>query len=577
MFSIALLLVFVELSYPENSVSRFINLPCTTDIYCKRLDSSLRCQKRRCQCGQSWRLVDGACVSNEDFFRTQKEKQAEVDSYAILSVLMPTIFVGTIIVVLSVCACLHIHKGNRELHREQRRECIRRNREAAAAERYATGKLEQETCHTRAVSPEDNEVYMEDSFSEDSDSDSGSRNIGPKFNDIRTIESDTITESPRSQQRASPSPSSSILSARSLDQRKASVLHPLNGLIQPTGLVPQSQAGYQANMRLLFRQRPASAVSLGADTAASHFKLKSRPASAISRLDTVVTRIPASAPSSETEEEETVFGNSMEGLKPAYKSDVSVTESLKRFSKNTNLPNGHLPSSIVRSGILKTGQISRKNSDNDSEIVNGAISHKSSVSSNSSVRFATELETSNKAFKKQSSITSSSSSSNNSVSTKRNLKRQISSTSVGSTSSPASIEGETLIEKIMRERSAKNINTRKLETPKPFAGHADSVPSKSILKPSGNKERQKKRSIIFASPERHKRQSQMGDIGDTNGQKKMSGKSKKSQSLKKKKSNANGSHSGDKNGINGKLNYGYALEADESNDTVSWVKVMVHN
>ena len=69
----------------------------------------------------------------------------------------------------------------------------------------------------------------------------------------------------------------------------------------------------------------------------------------------------------------------------------------------------------------------------------------------------------------------------------------------------------------------------------------------------------------------------MGDIGDTNGQKKKSGKSKKSQSLKKKKSNANGSHSGDKNGINGKLNYGYALEADESNDTVSWVKVMVHN
>ena len=574
LLSIAILLVFVKSSSTDNSVSRFINLPCTTDAYCKTLDISLRCQKRRCQCGQSWRLVDGACVSKEDFFRKQKEKKAEVDSYAILSVLMPTIFVGTIIVVLSVCACLHIHKGNRELHREQRREYIRRSREAA--ERYATRELEHESCHTRSVSPDNNEVHVENSVSEDSDDDDAGK-TGPNFIDIRTIESDTITETPRSQPkpRATPSPSSSILSARNLDQRKASVLHPLNGLIQPTGLVPQSQA-YQANMRLLFRQRPASAVSLGADTAASHFKLKSRPASAISRLDTVVTRIPASAASSETEEEETTFGNSMEGLKPAYKSDVSVTESLKRFSQNTNLSNGLLPSNKMRSGILKAGQNSRKDSDSELEIVNGAISHKSSVSSNSSVRFATEIESSKKSLQKQSSVTSSSSSSNNSVSTKRNLKRQISSTSIGSTSSPASTEGETLIEKIMRERSARNINTRKLETPQPFSGHADSVPSKSILKGSGNKERQKKRSIIFTSPEKHERQSQFGNR-NSNKQKKRSGGKMKTQS-QKSMNDSNGYQSGDKSGIkNGKLNYGYALEADESNDTVSWVKVMVHN
>ena len=566
LLSIAIILVLVNISSTDNSVSRFINLPCTTDAYCKTLDSSLRCQKRRCQCGQSWRLVDGACVSKDDFFRKQKEKKAEVDSYAILSVLMPTIFVGTIIVVLAVCACLHIHKGNRELHREQRREYIRRSRETA--ERYATRELEHETCHTRSVSPERNEVYVESSVSEDS-GDEDEEKTGPNFNDIRTIESDTITETPIPQPHpiASPSPSSSILSARSLDQRKASVLHPLNGLIQPTGLVPQSQA-YQANMRLLFRQRPASAVSLGADTAASHFKLKSRPASAISRLDTVVTRIPASAASSETEEEETTFGNSMEGLKPAYKSDVSVTESLKRFSQNTNLSNGLLPSNKMRTGILKAGQNSRKNSDSEVEIVNGAISHKSSVSSNSSVRFATEIESSKKSFQKQSSVTSSSSSSNNSVSTKRNLKRQISSTSIGSTSSPASTEGETLMEKIMRERSARNINTKELETPKPFSGHADSVPSKSILKGSGKKERKKKKSIIFTSPEKHER---------GNKQRKMSGGKKKNRS-QNDMNDSNGSQSGVKSGIkNGKLNYGYALEADESNDTVSWVKVMVHN
>ena len=514
-------------------------------------------------------------MTTEDFLRRQKEKKAEVDSYAILSVLMPTVFVGTIIVVLSLCACLHIHKGNRELHREQRREYIRRSREAAG--RYAAGEPEiSDTCQDRVN--EDHEVYVDDSVSEDSEEEAGSTKTEPIFNDIRTIELDTITqaETPNS-----PSPSSSTLSVRRLEPRKPSGLHPLNGLIQPTGLVPQAQAGYQANMRLLFRQRPTSAVSLGADTAASHFKLKSRPASAISRLDTVVTRIPVSTDSEEDTEQETVFGNSMEGLKPAYKSDVSVAESLKRFSKNTNLNNGHLPSNKMRSGILKVGQNSRKNSDNDSEIVTGAVSHKSSVSSNSSVRFSTEIETSNKVLQKQSSVTSSSSSSNNSVSTKRNLKRQISSTSVTSTSSPASNEGETLIEKIMRERSARNIDSRKLETPKPPSGHADSAPSKSILKvSSNNKDRKKKTSIIFASPEKQANKKHKPGQRRSNAHMEGSRGTNKTQSLQKKKKMLNANSSSlpsNKNGKNGKLNYGYALEADESNDTVSWVKVMVHN
>ena len=571
MFFIAIIWVFVKISSAENSISRYINIPCATDAYCIRLEASLRCQRRRCQCGGSWRLVNGVCVSLDDL-RVQKEKK--VENNELLSVLMPTIFLGTIMVVLSLCACLHIHKGNRELHREQRRE-QRRSRDTA--ERYGPEEPEGDT---RPVSPdlvvESQEGFREESESEDSDEES--RRTGPLFNDIRTIESETIikTPSPQPQLRLTPSPASSTLSLRSLEQRKASGLHPLNGLIQPTGLVPQAQAGYQANMRLLFRQRPASAVSLGADTAANHFKLKSRPASAISRLDTVVTRIPASATSSETEEEETVFGNSMEGLKPAYRSDVSVTESLKRFSKSTNLSNGHLPASRIRSGILK-GSYSRKISENDSEIsAAGAISHKSSVSSNSSVRFATEIETSNRALEKQTSVNSvnsTSSSSNNSVSTKRTLKRQISSTSVSSTSSPALNDGETVMEKIMRERSARNINTRKVETPKPFTGYADSVPSKSILKVSGNKERQKKRSIIFASPKQHRKQSSV---------KKTAKKSSNKQKVRSKgkaalSSNTQLVKSSDNIHVNGKLNYGYALEADESNDTVSWVKVMVHS
>ena len=52
-----------------------------------------------------------------------------------------------------------------------------------------------------------------------------------------------------------------VLSVRSLDQRRQN-LHPLNGSVQPTGLVPQ--VGYQANIRLLFNQRPVSVISHGA-------------------------------------------------------------------------------------------------------------------------------------------------------------------------------------------------------------------------------------------------------------------------------------------------------------------------
>merc|ERR1712073_193319 len=176
-------------------------------------------------------------------------------------------------------------------------------------------------------------------------------------------------------------------------------------------------------MRLLFRQRPASAVSLGADTAATTFSLRSRPASAISRLDTVPA-VFTEAPASDSDEEiETEFGNSMEGLKPAYKSDVSVNESLKRFSKNNhaNYTNGALKNGSVKMGILKTSN-NRKTSDADSE---NSISHKSSVSSTSSVRFATNIEQSNHKFKDR-EVSSSSASSTNSVSSRRRLTRQLS-------------------------------------------------------------------------------------------------------------------------------------------------------
>ena len=89
MFFIAIIWVFVKISSAENSISRYINIPCATDAYCIRLEASLRCQRRRCQCGGSWRLVNGVCVSLDDL-RVQKEKK--VENNELLSVLMPTIF-----------------------------------------------------------------------------------------------------------------------------------------------------------------------------------------------------------------------------------------------------------------------------------------------------------------------------------------------------------------------------------------------------------------------------------------------------------------------------------------------------
>ena len=60
------------------------------------------------------------------------------------------------------------------------------------------------------------------------------------------------------------------------------------------------------------------------------------------------------------------------------------------LSKNNNikLANGHVKNGVVKTGILKT---SRKTSDADSDVA-ASVSHKSSVSSNSSVTFASEIQ-----------------------------------------------------------------------------------------------------------------------------------------------------------------------------------------
>ena len=492
---------------------------------------------RRCGCGPGWTEdpATGECA--------EARAAAGEASEAVAAVVLPSLLLAALILLLSLCACVHVHKGNRALHRELRQEYSRNQDKYAAASSPGPDTA----ADTR---PSDTEVRIENhEHSGDSEeADTGAGQPQPRPAQLpppppRPAPAPSPSPSPLSPPRPAAAPAAttprtaSALSVRSLEQsRKQSGLHPLHGLIQPTGLVPQPQAGYQASMRLLFRQRPASAVSLGADTAATTFSLRSRPASAISRLDTVPA-VFTEAPASDSDEEiETEFGNSMEGLKPAYKSDVSVNESLKRFSKNNhaNYTNGALKNGSVKMGILKTSN-NRKTSDADSE---NSISHKSSVSSTSSVRFATNIEQSNYKLKDR-EVSSSSASSTNSVSSRRTVTRQLSSTSVSSVPAPAAAGGETLMEKVLRERSARNIK-RKVETPKPFSGHANATPAKSILKTtSGNKVRKKKRSIIFASPEKEKvKQTAVSSAGSTN--------------------------------------YAYAMEADENSDSVTWVKVMVH-
>ena len=451
--------------------SRDFGKRCRNDSVCSR---SLRCYRGICQCRESWIEVSGICQP-PDGLEDGKGTKKKNDGYEILAVLMPAIFFGSFILLFSICACIHVHKGNRELHRELKKE-YRRNKDvidrySSSAETENDEDPEQiddnRTSILRPVSPD---IVIDNHYTDDSDSDKADpENIVRKFSDINTIDIEDTEDNfmqmsspkPLSESVLSPSekPSRTVssLSVRSLE-RKQSGLHPLNGLIHPTGLVPQG--GYQANMRLLFKQRPASAISLGADTAASHFMLKSRPASAISRISTVPSSSTSSKPlqsqknpfnssETETDEEESTFLNSqtlMEGLKPAYRNEISVTESMKRFSKNNNvkLANGHVKNGSVKTGILKTSS-SRKTSDADSDVT-ASVSHKSSVSSTSSVTFASEIRTSDDRRLQKQTSSSSSSSSVNSVSSKRiPFKRQSSTASI-----KACNNGETVMEKILR-------------------------------------------------------------------------------------------------------------------------------
>ena len=65
---------------------------------------------------------------------------------------MPTILLGTMILILSVCVCIHIHNGNRELHREMRKE-FQKNQDTKEKYEMQYEVSPPESPRTRSVSP----------------------------------------------------------------------------------------------------------------------------------------------------------------------------------------------------------------------------------------------------------------------------------------------------------------------------------------------------------------------------------------------------------------------------------------
>ena len=323
---------------------------CQEDSECRTYNPHLRCYtkpgldssltSRRCQCRARWKNTGRGC-SPPPGWKAPLEPTPASPKVDYVAVLMPTVLLSLATLVISICACYYIHTGNRELHRELKREHHRSNL------KYQIDTREEDSNHKEVEQPPEAR-YIERVLVSDSDSDDGDQHLVPVDVEVPGVPSpsanviEKVKENHQNMQTSALPParigsgsvtgsvtgsvsgsasgsvsgsvSGSRLSVRSLEGKRSG-LHPLNGLVQPTGLVP----GYQANMRLLFRQRPASAVSLAAGLTSQHFVLKSRPASAISRISTTARLSPGN--SSDISEEETELSKSQNHI-----SDLRVQE-----------------------------------------------------------------------------------------------------------------------------------------------------------------------------------------------------------------------------------------------------------
>lgn len=429
MYSQYVSLIFLTklLTIPESQAMRGINRSCQTDSQCRTYNSNLRCYSkpglgdfvsRRCSCRSQWRYTGRECRPPPGWKAEPEPSSPEVDYVAVL---MPTVFLSAATLIITICACYYVHTGNRELHRELKREHKRANQKYEIADTPAnteTTTTANTTARENKYRPEEPpphtphiEVAVSDSESDEDE--------GPEIpvevpeipntinlNVIETVKEEADNHSDQNS-RVSPAPSSvssvsgSRLSVRSLEGSRSG-LHPLTGLIQPTGLVPGP--GYQANMRLLFRQRPASAVSLAAGLTDQHFVLKSRPASAISRISSArparQARRPASSFSSEPPAEESELDRT-ETLSSASRPGDRAGAKVEILQEETKSPPEKLNPSPPTNGIIKTVPV----------VTNGVrkVSDSGSTSSKSSVRFASEISNGKKPLMKKTSSSSISS------------------------------------------------------------------------------------------------------------------------------------------------------------------------
>ena len=403
---------------------------CETDAQCRTFNTALRCyskpglvdfSSRRCQCRSGWKESGRQCRPPPGWKAETESSPPEVDYVAILT---PTVLLSTATLVISICACYYVHSGNTELHRELKREHSQTTARAASVtareNKYRPQEQPPRTPHI--------EVALSDSESEEDERPEISVELPEIPNSINLNITDTVEEEKEEGEdhqedqssRLSPAPSSvsgtlagsvagSRVSVRSVECVRSG-LHPLPGLVQPTGVV--RGPGYQANMRLLFRQRPASATSLAAGLTDQHLVMKSRPASAISRIDSstrpasAISRIdsstkparPTSILSSEPQETE-LMSSSRPGDEEVGREEIRQEES--RFNSGPSESEKHKPgpSPSTNNGIIKNGHVT-----------NGfrKISSESNCSK-SSVRFATEIVNGKIPLKKKTSTSSISS------------------------------------------------------------------------------------------------------------------------------------------------------------------------
>ena len=410
-----------------------LGVDCRRDLDCTQSDPNLRCYSKpgladfgdkRCQCRYKWKFRSGLCRPPDGWSPGAGEDQLAEESgdADYIVVLMPSFLLATVTLVISLCCCYYIHSGNRELHRELKQYTTTQ----VVRDKYLVEEQETSIPKVKSQKIKQEEFSAKKISNDESDSDSGLFEMAD-LSRADIIQTETVPHEidtsiiSTAQVSHKMTRASSVLSVRNLEEGTHR-LHPLNGLVQQTGLVPQR--GYQANMRLLFNQRPESASSQS--KASRNFLLKSRPASAISRFST------ASRPTS-------AFNRGNYDNTSDEEDEISVP----KFKKSINGPfkNGHNKTNgnVVNQKFIEKDSVEKQKEGTQKQI-------SETKSPLKSVTYSKEGKDSGRISRQGSSTVSKAHDARPESKSGRN---SLSSTS-SSSSRPSSSTTETVMEKIMR-------------------------------------------------------------------------------------------------------------------------------